>query len=69
MKKPFCILIAFFMLLSFSGCSSLSYEDTIVHDFALNEENQQFTLENVTGKVSLKLAGESAGYTVSYTIS
>jgi len=42
----------------------LVIDGQIVHDFALQEANQRFTLENVTGKVCLKLAGESAGYSV-----
>lgn len=44
----------------------LVIDGEIIHNFALNEENQHFTLENVTGKVCLKLAGESAGYSVTY---
>ena len=44
----------------------LVVDDTIVHEFALNKDNQHLTLENVTGKVSLKLAGESTGYTVTF---
>ena len=46
----------------------LTLDDKIVHDFALNEENQRFTLDNVTGRISLKLAGESTGYAVSYEL-
>ena len=46
----------------------LLVDDKIVHDFALNKENQHFTLENVTGKVRLKVAGESAGYVVTYIL-
>ena len=46
----------------------LLVDDKIVHDFALHEENQHFTLENVTGKVRLKLAGERAGYVVTYIL-
>lgn len=42
----------------------LVLDDKIIHDFALNTENQTFTLSNVTGKVRLKIAGESAGYEV-----
>ena len=45
----------------------LVVDDEIVHDFALNTDNQTFTLPNVTGKVRLKIAGESTGYTVTYT--
>lgn len=46
----------------------LVVNDEIVHDFALNEENQHFTLENVTGEVALKIAGEDAGYVISFTV-
>lgn len=46
----------------------LILDGEILHDFALNENDQHFTLENVTGKVSLRLAGESAGYAVSFEI-
>ena len=44
----------------------LVVDDEIVHTFSLNEDNQRVTLENVTGEVSLKLAGEDAGYAVSF---
>lgn len=46
----------------------LVIDDKIVHDFVINEENQHFALHNVTGKVCLKLAGESAGYSVTYKL-
>ena len=46
----------------------LVIDDKIVHSFALNEENQQLSLNNVTGKVCLKLAGETTGYTVTYKL-
>ena len=46
----------------------LLIDDTIVHDFSLNEANQHSTMENVSGKVCLKLAGENAGYAVSFTL-
>lgn len=44
----------------------LLVDDEIVHDFSLNEQDQQFNLEHVTGKVRLKLACESAGFSVTY---
>jgi len=47
----------------------LVIDDEIVHNFALNAESQHFSLDNVTGKISLKLAGESAGYRITYTVS
>lgn len=46
----------------------LVVNDEIVHDFALNERNQRFSLEMVSGEVSLKLAGESCGYAVTCTL-
>ena len=46
----------------------LVINDEIVHDFPLNGTSQRFTLENVTGSVSLRLAGESAGYSVQYQL-
>ena len=46
----------------------LVLDDEIIHDFTLNKDSQHFTMENVTGKVYLKLAGESAGYTVSFVL-
>lgn len=44
----------------------LVVNDEIVHEFALNQENQHFTLENISGKICLRLAGEDAGYSVAY---
>ena len=46
----------------------LVIDDKIVHTFAVNEVYQRFTLANVTGKVYLKLAGENAGYIVTYEL-
>lgn len=46
----------------------LVINDEIVHDFGLKGMNQNFTLENVTGSVSLRIAGESAGYTIKYKL-
>lgn len=40
----------------------------IVHDFDLNKDNQVYTLENCTGQVCLRLAGESAEFKVTCTI-
>lgn len=39
----------------------------IVHDFDLNKDNQVYTLENCTGQVCLRLAGESAEFKVTCT--
>ena len=47
----------------------LASEDEILHEFALNEANQSFTLENFSGRVYLRLAGESAEYSVSFAVS
>ena len=46
----------------------LIVDGEIVHDFDLNGADQSLVLENVSGNVSLKIAGESAGYAVSYTV-
>lgn len=40
--------------------------DKIVHDFTLNELTQTFVLEDVSGYVSLRIAGESADFTFDY---
>ena len=42
--------------------------NTIVHDFMLNEKEQTFSIKNFSGKIRLKLAGESAEYKITYTI-
>ena len=42
-------------------------ENEIVHDFELNAADQSFTLENASGRVYIKIAGESAGFSVEYT--
>jgi len=44
------------------------FNDEIIHDFALHMSDQIFTLEDVTGTVSLKLAGESTGYEITYLV-
>lgn len=44
----------------------LVYNDEIVHEFKLNELMQSFTLENVKGTVSLRIAGESADFMFDY---
>ena len=46
----------------------LVINDEIVHDFGLKGMNQNFTLENVTGAVSLRIAGESTGYSIKYEL-
>ncbi len=46
----------------------LVYNDEIVHDFKLNELMQTYTLENVKGTVSLRIAGESADFEFSYDL-
>lgn len=46
----------------------LVFNDEIVHDFDLNGKDQSFVMENVTGKFSLRIAGESTGYSVTYTV-
>lgn len=46
----------------------LVYNDDIVHEFKLNELTQEFTLENVNGTVSLRIAGESADFMFDYHV-
>lgn len=46
----------------------LLVNDEIVHDFTLNELTQTYTLENVSGYVSLRVAGESAAFMFDYYI-
>ncbi len=40
--------------------------DEIVHEFKLNELTQTFTLENPSGYVALRIAGESADFQFDY---
>ena len=46
----------------------LVLDDAIIHDFALNEEDQTFVLPNAKGRIHLRVAGESTGYRVEYRI-
>ncbi len=46
----------------------LVYNDEIVHEFKLNELTQEFTLKNVKGTVSLRIAGESADFMFDYYV-
>ena len=46
----------------------LLHNDEIVHEFRLNEISQSYTLENPKGTVSLRVAGESADFTMSYDL-
>ena len=46
----------------------LLHNDEIVHEFKLNEISQSYTLENPKGTVSLRVAGESANFTMSYDL-
>lgn len=43
-------------------------DDKIVHEFNLNELSQTFTLENPSGYISLRIAGESADFMFDYYI-
>lgn len=40
----------------------------IVHEFSLNEFTQTYTIEDVSGYVSLRIAGESADFSFDYYI-
>lgn len=46
----------------------LCVDDEIVHTFALNELTQTFVLEDVSGTVSLRIAGESADFQFDYYV-
>ena len=46
----------------------LCVNDEIVHTFALNELTQTYVIENVTGNVSLRIAGESADFMFDYVV-
>lgn len=46
----------------------LCVDDEIVHTFKLNETTQTFVLEDVSGTVSLRIAGESANFQFDYFI-
>lgn len=41
-------------------------DNGIIKDFIINQENQQYTLNNQTGKFKLVVVGESAKYTIEY---
>ncbi len=43
-------------------------DDKIVHEFALNELTQSYVLENPSGYISLRIAGESADFMLDYYI-
>lgn len=43
-------------------------DDEIVHEFKLNELTQTFTLENPSGYISLRIAGESADFQFDYSL-
>ena len=46
----------------------LCVDDEIVHTFTLNELSQTFILEDVSGTVSLRIAGESAEFMFDYSV-
>lgn len=46
----------------------LVVDDEIVHDFILNELTQTYVLEDVSGYVSLQVAGESVNFMFDYYI-
>ncbi len=46
----------------------LVHNDEIVHEFKLNELMQSYTLENPSGTVALRIAGESADFEFSYSL-
>ena len=46
----------------------LVVDDEIVHDFTLNELTQTYVLEDVSGYVALRIAGESADFQFDYWV-
>lgn len=46
----------------------LCTSDQVLHEFSLNEDEQQYTVDGSLGEVYLKLAGESCGITIRYTV-
>ena len=46
----------------------LIHNNEIVHEFLLNEVSQSYTLENPKGTVALRIAGESADFTLCYDL-
>ena len=46
----------------------LVHNDEIVHEFTNNELTQTYTLKNPSGTVALRIAGESADFTLSYDL-
>ena len=46
----------------------LIHNDEIVHEFKLNELTETYTLENPSGFVALRVAGESADFEFSYDL-
>lgn len=46
----------------------LIHNDEIVHEFKLNELSESYTLENPSGFVALRIAGESANFEFSYDL-
>ena len=43
-------------------------DDKIVHDFTPNESNQEYSLNNLQGDISLVVAGESANFEVFFYV-
>ena len=43
-------------------------DNRIVHEFALNELTQTYVLENPSGYISLRIAGESADFQLDYSV-
>ncbi len=43
-------------------------DDKIVHEFKLNELSQTYVLENPSGYISLRIAGESADFKLDYYV-
>ena len=46
----------------------LLVDNKIIHKFNSNESNQSFKLDNISGYVALRIAGESAKFEMEYYI-
>jgi hypothetical protein len=46
----------------------LLVDEKIIHEFNVNESNQTFKLNNASGCVSIRLAGESASFEMEYYV-
>ena len=69
MKKRLTVLLAAFLLLALTACSSAAIEDSNGPDdtspAVITPGHTQFSLDGLKGDVSLRIAGESAAFSFS----